>query len=441
MDPLEREFAFLAAAADDRIAELRAMPAVAGDSDRARGRSIAAHLGAVLDGVADAVAYRRERYTSAVSDVQRLSEIRELRVQNRLLNGIDEMRPWLQVDRYGVAVSPGVVAFLDEACAAIVQEPADVICYPTTAYAYSSATTPFRDYLEQLHRPEPAGPIPIVLDYPAQEVETLFFHVLLLHELGHSADRVHDLYGGVTAADSPDVAAALEDAAQEGYEDNPTQTRIRLGRIRELRAVWLLETICDALAFSYCGPAYLLGFAAFLLRYKDDLPTNRHPSTQLRLRLLLEQAGDAGWTDMMRNTMPLIVEWLENVSSRERSPVPHPFGRVEEVLEMSKAEVWRTVDAHLGERRCDPHHHEAEIRRVQRLLPRRILPVEHNGRPLDLRAILAAGWLETEPDSFDPAALVHATEDTRKQGFLAKAMEMSALLKGWLALGLPREGQ
>jgi hypothetical protein len=103
---------------------------------------------------------------------------------------------------------------------------------------------------------------------------------------------------------------------------------------------------------------------------------------------------------------------------------------------MSKTSVWNVADAHLGAHRCQPHPHEAEIRRVQRLLPLRILPAEHNGQPLDLRAILAAGWLETKPESFDPERLVRATEDTRKQAFLAKAMEMSALLEGWQGMGI-----
>jgi hypothetical protein len=308
MDLLEREFAFLAAAAEDRIAELRAMPAVQAELEGLRGRSIAAHLEAVLEGVADVVAYRRERFSAAVSDVQRLGEIRELRVQNRLLNGIEEMRPWLDVGQSTASISPGVVSFLDKACAAIVQRRADVICYPTTAYAYSSVTTPFREYLAELERDEPPGPIPIVLNYPAQEGKSLFFHVLLLHELGHSADRVHDLYANVTAADGEDVADAIHNAAREGYDSNPTQVRIRVTQIQKLRATWLVEVICDAIAFSYCGPAYLLGFASFLLRYKDDLPTPRHPSTQVRLRLLLEQATDAGWEEMMEATMPHIVD-------------------------------------------------------------------------------------------------------------------------------------
>lgn len=439
MDPLGREFAFLAAAAEDRIAELRAMPAVEADGDGLRGQSVAAHLVAVLDGVADAVAYRRGRFSSAVSDVQRLSEIHELRVQNRLLNGIEEMRPWLQVEQYAASIYPGAISFLDQACAAIVQRPTDVICYPTTAYAYSSATTPFQDYLEEVERTEPEGPIPIVLNYPAQEAESLFFHVLLLHELGHSADRVHDLYGRVIAKEDDEVSAALQAAAQEIVPDNPTQARIRLGQIQKLRATWLVEVICDAIAFSYCGPAYLLGFASFLLRYKDDLPTTRHPSTQLRLRLLLEQAAEAGWGEMMRSTMPYVVEWLQDVGTRQRSaPVAHPFDRVEESLKMTKANVWSVVDTHLGAQRCEPPAHQAEIRRVQRLLPLRILPVEHHGQPLDLRAILAAGWLEAEPTSFDPEALIRATEDTRKQAFLAKAMEMSALLDGWQRIGLPK---
>jgi hypothetical protein len=413
MDPLAREFAFLVAAAGDRIAELRAAPALSVDLERRRGSAIAVHLHAVLDGIQAAVDYRASQFASAVSDVQRLTEIRELRVQHQLVNGIEEMRPWLQINRHAGRVAPGIISFLDDACAAIVQAPADLICYPTTSYAYSSATAPFRDYLEQLDWTEPTGPLPIVLNYPAQEEASVFFHVLLLHELGHSADAVHDLFGKVVAGDTAEMVTSLEQAAAR-MADSATATRVRLVQIQKLRSVWLLEAICDAIAFSYAGPAYLLGFAAFLLRYKDDMPTKRHPSTQLRVRLLLEQAVTCGWADMMTERMPIVQEWLNNVATRDRTPVPHPFDDVETVLEASKETIWSVVDGHLGDRRCVPGAHEAEIKRVQTLLPYRILPVEYDGKYLDLRAIIAGGWLAAEkPDELDPEALVRATEDVR----------------------------
>jgi hypothetical protein len=271
-----------------------------------------------------------------------------------------------------------------------------------------------------------------VLDYPAQEAHGLFFHVLLLHELGHSANAVHDLYGQVVAGDTQEVADVLKQAAERFDDGNTAMTRMRAGQVQKLRAEWLLELICDAVAFSYGGPAYLLGFAAFLLRYKDDLPTKKHPSTQLRLRVLLEQAEAGGWSDMLNRRMPLIAEWLKNVAERKRTPVDQPFEDVERTLDMSKATIWRVVDSHVGDRRCLPSPHDAEIRRVERLLPLRILPVEHKGRPLDGRAILTGGWLSAaDPTGLDPEALVRATADGPHQGFLAKAIEMSAVAAAW----------
>jgi hypothetical protein len=440
VDHLEREFSFLAAAARTRIEELGAAAVRATAAPHRRGQAIATHLQAVLAGVDAAIEYRTAAYSDAVSDVQRLGEIRELRVQNRLLNGIEEMRPWLETNHSAAKAYPGVVSFLEEACAAMVQAPADLVCYPTTAYAYSSATAPFRKYLAELDQDEPTGPIPIVLDYPAQEAHGLFFHVLLLHELGHSADAVHDLYGQVVATDTEEVGQILDTAAERWADGNTAMTRVRAEQIQKLRAVWLVEIICDAIAFSYGGPLYLLGFAAFLLRYKDDLPTNSHPSTQLRLGLLLEQAQVGGWDKVMDERMPLILEWLKSVAERKRTRVPHPYEDVEVALEMSKAEVWRIVDTHLGDRRCTPTLHESEIRRVQRLLPFRVLPVEHNGRPLDARAIIAGGWLATaSSEDLDAEALIRATADPRRQGFLAKAIEMSVLARVWQDLDLPAE--
>jgi hypothetical protein len=438
VDPLEREFSFLAAAARTRIDDIHAaaLRARAGAHER-RGHAIAAHIVAVLEGLRTAINESSDGFDSAVSDTQKLAEIRELRVQNRRLNGIEEMRPWLEADHYAAPIYPGVVSFLEDACAAIVKAPADLVCYPATAYAYSSSTTPLRDYLEELELSEPEGPVPIVLDYPAQEAHGLFFHVLLLHELGHSADAVHDLYGQVVAKDPPDVARILDEAAERMADGNTAATRVRAEQIRRLRYFWLLELICDAIAFSYAGPAYLLGFAAFLLRYKDDLPTNRHPSTQLRLAFLLEQARAGGWGDMLTERMPLITEWLQDVSERKRTPVGHPFDDVEQALQVTRAEMWEIVDTHLGDGRCLPSSHESEIRRVQRLLPRRVLPVEHNGTPLDSRAILAGGWLAiAKPDELDPETLVQATANARSQGFLAKAIEMSILARVWASLDL-----
>jgi len=142
----------------------------------------------------------------------------------------------------------------------------------------------------------------------------------------------------------------------------------------------------------------------------------------------------------MNKRMPLVVDWLRDLATRARTPVPHPFDDLEAVLELSKARLWSTVDAHLGKFRCMPAPHEAEIRRVERLLPQRVLPVEHNDRPIDLRAIIAGGWLAVaEPAALDPEALVRATEDAPRQRFLAKAMELSAVKRGWGDLGLPEQ--
>jgi hypothetical protein len=399
------------------------------------------------------------------SDFQQRQALGKARKALTLLNALQEMRPWLTLEGPRAEVFPGVVAFLASASRAVLRTPADVIAFPDREYGYSAVREPLAETVALARERAAEGgntstddsdgvnqePMPIVVNFPLQEAPSLFLHVLAVHELAHGADERYGIASSVAASYRLTATESDRDEkllALQGIEDAAERADY-LQRLEDLRKVWLVEAVCDAIALAYTGPVYLLAFAAFTLQAPELLSNMKHPATRVRINLLLSHARDLGWSKCLEEWLTPLDDWLTDVT--ERLPAKHaqtePFMSVERSLLARGDALRKAVVNHLGTDVLQVDEHLRQVHEIMEYLRLRILPVDPDG-VFDPRAVITAGWLwrlhapppgvpeakEASPGDFPLSRIVEAVADADTQAFLAKAIELRAVDQEWRAL-------
>jgi hypothetical protein len=296
---------------------------------------------------------------------------------------------------------------------------------------YSAVPAPLREFLLSASAEAPTGPQPMILNYPVTESSTLFYHSLALHELGHGLEAHREFFRMVKDEAPVDEHPGFEEAVSEAVKLRGTSPHVMRQRIRELANAWLIETSCDAIGLLYGGPTYLLAFAAFLLRWKDDRATEKHPPTRLRLQLLLDASTrDPSWSPLWKRGLPQINEWLDGLSQR-RLLRTVPFDFVGDYVVSTAPRARDRLKNHLDTDACSADDHLSQVERAMELLKNRVIPAEDAGGSIDARAIITAGWLNRMPGDPEPRDLVEPVRDVSYQRFLAKAIELSAVASNW----------
>ena len=97
----------------------------------------------------------------------------------------------------------------------LMKHPADVVISASDDYMYETTYKPFAAPLLRLGGAYPTGVPPIVVQYPKHEPDSLFLHLIIAHELGHSVIFEMNLTQTVYMGASPDVHALLNTAQAE----------------------------------------------------------------------------------------------------------------------------------------------------------------------------------------------------------------------------------
>jgi hypothetical protein len=177
---------FLAATAHRSIGDLqRAVNAVPVDHGR-RGAAFRSVIDAVLGALETGVGEQEKKFAAAADEPERRAAVREMRRINFIAMSLHQVTPWIESAR-AATVSLGLVYFVDEMVAAILKQPADVVITPSGTYNYSTIHRPFVDLLSDLGVAYPQGVAPVIVAYPVHEPDSLFLHLIIAHELGHSA--------------------------------------------------------------------------------------------------------------------------------------------------------------------------------------------------------------------------------------------------------------
>jgi hypothetical protein len=322
---------------------------------------------------------------------------------------------------------------------ALMKQSADVVITPSATYMYSTIHKPYAEMLNALGVAYPGGAVPVIVAYPVHEPDSLFLHLIIAHELGHSAIAEHDLDQQVYKRDpDPAATAALLTPAVGEYisVEGGTPTAAR-GRLRVTLRNWLTEIICDSLALAFLGPSFLFTAAAFSTPFGGPEPSDTHPPFTLRMSLLIDRVDAWGWRETIEKEAPQTFKWIESSASRPQQAGPRAyFLRLEEAIKQLAPTINGIVEDHLGDQHFKPEAHEPVAGELRSLLEHTILPAQLIDRTAaSRRSITLAGWLHAFTVHGDePVKLAAVVGDRDQQRFLTKALEMSAILERWEAI-------
>jgi hypothetical protein len=358
---------------------------------------------------------------------------------NHDVRNVHSTTPWIEGAQHSV-LALGLVYFVDEIADSVVKAKPDVIAVPSPDYMYATIHKPFLRELDALGQPYPTDALPIVVLYPAQETESLFLHLILAHELGHSAIQEHRLIelAATSHSDQAGLQARIGQAVTE-FETIEARTNAEsLVAVRGLITNWLAEVLCDALAVGFLGPSFLFTAVAFGTPFGGPIPTGSHPPHSLRTRLLLTYLSSWGWRPLLEAHVPRILQWLDETAA---TPIDASgktyFETLEQAVEELGPTIEQVVENHLGDGLFSIETYEEQAEEIRGFLSEKVLPAQLLDRsPTDRRSTLLAGWLRAFAETGDePSALPAVVADRDFQSFLSKALEMSAVLQRWEAIG------
>jgi hypothetical protein len=369
----------------------------------------------------------------ASDDHERRAAARFARRINYDLRLLHEAAPWVESARQG-SLGLGLVYFVDEMVEALLTVAADVVMAPTPDYMYSTVFDIPKWIEGTFNIPIPDGPTAMVVAYPTHEPDSLFLHLLIAHELGHSVVPAADLINKVRSSDpDPNVTgSALAQAATKYAAKHGDSAHVARLTVARMLRDWLTELLCDAVALAFLGPPFIFTTAAFGTPF-EQTASESHPPFGLRTETLVTHLDLAGWKNAAERVAPETFGWIATPSATPADP-DHPyFEDVERAVRHLAPSVTAIARAHVGARVFQ--YRSKEVQQLVHLLDERVLPVEYGGKPADRRSIVLAGWVHAFKQRADDAASLAAiTADRAHQRFLTKALEMSIVLEKWRTL-------
>jgi hypothetical protein len=428
------DFAFLVATArrgiEDLQRALRRVPLSEGE----RGSQFVIAAEALLLAISDGVDKRESEFAEGGDETDKESLVRAVRQITHDIRNVHFTTPWIDAAQNS-RLPAGLIYFVDEMAAALVKASPDVIAVPTPKYMYETHYKPFTPELEALQHEYP-DVFPVIIHYPAQENDSLLLHLLIAHELGHSAVRRHDLIATVAsrASDPAQIERSLGEAVEAVIALESTNSSDATLAVGDCFVKWLTEALCDGLALAFLGPSFLLSAAAFLMPLSGPRPSPTHPPNNIRTELLFRYIQQWGWRPLLEDEAPEILRWLEETAAEAMDTAGKTYYETigQLVLDLAPA-VESTVAEHLGNKLFLPETYAEQAEEIAALLDSAILPAQHlDGAPTDRRSVILGGWLHAlREKGATPDKLPEVFGEREFEAFLAKALEMSAVLQRW----------
>lgn len=428
MAAAEDDFEFLLDATTRLIGEIRAEVEAQRQQDR-RGTVLADYVLVALAAIERKVTEEEARYPKRRNAASKRAGAVTLRFLNNLVWATHTALGWLQPNPER-QLDLGALYFADEIALSLIGDGIEVNPVASGEYMYSTSSWPFIWLSEDLEEPK-GPPIPIVLTYPEHESEAILLHCLFAHELAHPAVGEQNL-----------VPKALEGVRASGEYDSQLAAAVgrakKMGPLVEEQApsfaeLWIEELLCDALAFGALGPSYLFAFAEVGLSVGLSEPDHEHPSMALRSRLLIAFAKSSGWQEVLKERVPRIYEWIEFAAEAPSKLQNEAQMFADWICRSSVDRVIELAEQTLGARRFTPEEWETSREGLLELLDHDVLPVEVGpGEPASHAQILLACWFAALANSDDrPSSISKALGERDYQRFVAKALEMSTVVRVW----------
>jgi hypothetical protein len=429
-----RDFAYLISSTKRSVELLRGALQKADIGPSRRGHVLVAHIERPLGGIEQRVSEAEANFDSSESAAKH-EYVKQVRLLDAWVRHMHRAIPWI-VNASNPSFDLGALYFIDETGYAITDRALDAI--PNAASQFSTERRPFERVFALLGIENDSNAIPVILNYPMPESGSHLLLPLYGHELAHARVGEEDLHMRVLelhAGDQP-LQSAFQKAIKDTASGGGGSELEAAYRLRSRLHLWVTELLCDQFAVQWLGPSYLFSFSSFLLAQSWEESLERHPPTSLRIQHLLNYLEEGGWNDAVRHKAAEVLLWLEGVGAQK----PDVSGDLEasfllDALSSVVPTIQRVVAEALGERAYGTGEFEAVTGYIDELVECDVLPVQlESGKAIDRRAILLSAWLNSFSSADYPATLADAPGNLKAQRFIAKAIEMSAVLARWREL-------
>jgi hypothetical protein len=401
----------VAAAKTEGTEHEQAQQALTDDTQPRRGAVLARHLSAAYDAVLAHVDQRRTDYDTLPDHEAKRGAVTEMRQLVAGARNLHRSLSWL--DAAGdPPLDLGTRYLVDQMAARLVAPKAEVTVVAGER-SYGKVTNPLSPVLALSGADVPAEELAIVVFVPRREQRSGLLHPLIIHELAHAADDQHQLVGQVLQAAGEDDAligamvAAAEEHAKATGQDQATAVQLLGARL----VAWTEEAVCDALAVQLLGPTYLYAFMAIVGTSDLDRAGDEHPPTRQRIRLLLAQLDELGWTELM-GASEEINEWFHQTAEFEHQYDDPEERFCVEALGRLAEKILAAVASHVAQLTFRAEDFSLVQDEVVELLSSGIPPSQALDRSrIDRPAIILGSWLfAVQREGSNLAALARAPD-------------------------------
>jgi hypothetical protein len=462
----EDEFSFLASSVERAVEVQEKTAKELLEVTPGRGRVLATRLIAHYRQLLKLVAERRQTF-AAFPDEEALRQgsINEMRARLEYARG-DLQRCLAWLDAVSESVLDVGTRYLMEFFASRLVSPDSEVTVVTKADG--SYSTSVRDLLDKTvgHGGDEEEGIAIVVFIPRRERESGLLHPLIVHELGHSASRYHGLAQRILdegKAQLEESHAAISHSIASNMEVNESIRKGICTFLRRKEAIdpsdagglteaageflWAItkacieEAVCDAFAIELLGPTYLYAFAAIVGTSDLDDFDSLHPSARQRIRLMLEQLDERGWSEVLSTHTPQIDTWFREKAAEDGPPLESAPAFSSEAVATFAGRVREVVKKHVGDLAFSPNEFDSQTQEaITELLSVGVPPAqlqnlaakEEKLTSIKRPQIILGSWLFAlgrEGGALPAIAKAPALPELSR--LLPKALELSALERAW----------
>lgn len=274
---------------------------------------------------------------------------------------------------------------------------------------------------------------PVALNLPADDPNNALLAPLLMHEAAHTAAEMR-LETELKEATVEQAEAASEMLRTLGNDVGQAVVAAWESNYRD----WSIELLCDAVAIARTGPSFTLAFVGFAQPTAATAVTT-HPGARARIAFQLRFLDRLGWTAVLREHIPDMVDWLDSIGDPEpRTKDPQEIFLLNEMAkieEQTMAVALAEPDTVFRPEQFGPIAVRA-IGKLQAGIP----AVDNDaGANLTPWQILLAGWVarirtasDAESDPLDSgSAIVRAISDDGYNALLVKSIELASVVEMW----------
>lgn len=338
----------------------------------------------------------------------------------------------------------GTRYLVDYLAASLVADDAEVTVAAATHRSYATVANPLRQVFELSGAMPSPSQMVIVVFVPRREQRSGLLHPLIIHELGHAANKQHALVRRVlgTRRGQEVLATVMGDARERtktSSRHEPEDVAVAVEAVANRLKDWIEEALCDAIAVQILGPTYLYSFMAIVGTSDLSAAGDEHPCTRQRIRLLLDQLDGLGWASLMKQSAPTVDAWFREVASERDGEVAgeQDDRTTAEIKSCATAlanlsqEIVGAVAEHLGELTLQSKDLGPVLAEIDELLTVGVPPSQTRERfTIGRAAIILGSWLfAVKAQGGDLDSLAIAADVPELSLLLPKALQDAAVLE------------